>query len=613
MFESYFLRHFCGSIGQSSKDVRVIYIIAKGTADDIVWEQIQKKYQMLEATVGRRNEFSSSALPNICSVHIGAAERNLRGNSENNDTSHLSSTSKRNSSISTSKPPKDVSTDDLNANNNIPYQSATQKNASSLRDTTIENFFQTQSKNSSTIKQTSGTAIVHQEIPSRDSATYPKFQGIGNSNYLDDKNPTHSSNYIPSVNYHDVLQSRHLNTANAIIANENRIQAYAGSSAPIIAIENKPHLTANSESFAAPYYPVTNEESNKQVVGNVKEFDINMNINRAAYTATNSIGNMTALQPVLQDRAPTMPLIVDPKNRQPNMTFQYSESPPATQPLVYESVTVTSEKKDEVQMHAVAPASWQERARQQPICNNLACASMQPQDSEPAPVPVPTTSTAGSGKRPLSPATLLRIENNRKKALEILQRKRAEAEAKADDVNPFARMQPRFDVELGILKDENIQSFNTSSNNASNNATPNYQSITPHNFYSNGSNTQSKPIQPPATGNHHVFMTGGKGVVKVSADAVQRASFMMESDFSPASKKPLMNSFSPGTMRSRDPHWVTRGGGISSVDKSNAKVLLSVSNTSIATEVPPTLRNTSAFPMNDIQESVGKTRQRSVD
>eukprot|EP01041_Mallomonas_annulata_P007973 gene7973-16320_t len=39
-------------IGQSSKDVRIVYLIAKGTADDIVWEQIQKKHHMLDSTVG---------------------------------------------------------------------------------------------------------------------------------------------------------------------------------------------------------------------------------------------------------------------------------------------------------------------------------------------------------------------------------------------------------------------------------------------------------------------------------------------------------------------------------------------------------------------------------
>ena len=39
-------------IGQKAASVRIIYLIAKGTADDIIWETIQKKYNVLGATVG---------------------------------------------------------------------------------------------------------------------------------------------------------------------------------------------------------------------------------------------------------------------------------------------------------------------------------------------------------------------------------------------------------------------------------------------------------------------------------------------------------------------------------------------------------------------------------
>ncbi len=40
-------------IGQLSKEVKLIYILARNTADDVVWEQIQKKYSVLGATIGK--------------------------------------------------------------------------------------------------------------------------------------------------------------------------------------------------------------------------------------------------------------------------------------------------------------------------------------------------------------------------------------------------------------------------------------------------------------------------------------------------------------------------------------------------------------------------------
>jgi hypothetical protein len=34
--------------------VRIIYIIARNTLDEIVWEQIQRKHQVVGATVGEQ-------------------------------------------------------------------------------------------------------------------------------------------------------------------------------------------------------------------------------------------------------------------------------------------------------------------------------------------------------------------------------------------------------------------------------------------------------------------------------------------------------------------------------------------------------------------------------
>jgi hypothetical protein len=39
-------------LGQIAKEVRIIYIIARNTLDEIVWEQIQRKHQVVGATVG---------------------------------------------------------------------------------------------------------------------------------------------------------------------------------------------------------------------------------------------------------------------------------------------------------------------------------------------------------------------------------------------------------------------------------------------------------------------------------------------------------------------------------------------------------------------------------
>jgi hypothetical protein len=48
-------------IGQSSEEVKIIYLLAKNTADDIVWEQIHRKQNMLEATIGNGGHESSIA------------------------------------------------------------------------------------------------------------------------------------------------------------------------------------------------------------------------------------------------------------------------------------------------------------------------------------------------------------------------------------------------------------------------------------------------------------------------------------------------------------------------------------------------------------------------
>ncbi len=40
-------------LGQTSKQVRIIYVIAKGTADETMWSIIQKKHSVLDATVGK--------------------------------------------------------------------------------------------------------------------------------------------------------------------------------------------------------------------------------------------------------------------------------------------------------------------------------------------------------------------------------------------------------------------------------------------------------------------------------------------------------------------------------------------------------------------------------
>lgn len=39
-------------LGQSADVVRMIYMIAKGTMDEIVWKGIQSKHNVLGATVG---------------------------------------------------------------------------------------------------------------------------------------------------------------------------------------------------------------------------------------------------------------------------------------------------------------------------------------------------------------------------------------------------------------------------------------------------------------------------------------------------------------------------------------------------------------------------------
>jgi SNF2 family DNA or RNA helicase len=39
-------------LGQLAKEVRIIYMIARNTVDEIVWEQIQRKHQVVGATVG---------------------------------------------------------------------------------------------------------------------------------------------------------------------------------------------------------------------------------------------------------------------------------------------------------------------------------------------------------------------------------------------------------------------------------------------------------------------------------------------------------------------------------------------------------------------------------
>lgn len=39
-------------LGQTCRSVRIIYVLAKGTGDEAMWEQVQKKHSVLDATVG---------------------------------------------------------------------------------------------------------------------------------------------------------------------------------------------------------------------------------------------------------------------------------------------------------------------------------------------------------------------------------------------------------------------------------------------------------------------------------------------------------------------------------------------------------------------------------
>lgn len=41
-------------LGQKSASVRIIYLVARGSVDQIVWDQIQRKHNVLRSTVGMR-------------------------------------------------------------------------------------------------------------------------------------------------------------------------------------------------------------------------------------------------------------------------------------------------------------------------------------------------------------------------------------------------------------------------------------------------------------------------------------------------------------------------------------------------------------------------------
>ena len=40
-------------LGQVAKVVRIIYMIARGTLDENIWDQLQNKHQVVGATVGK--------------------------------------------------------------------------------------------------------------------------------------------------------------------------------------------------------------------------------------------------------------------------------------------------------------------------------------------------------------------------------------------------------------------------------------------------------------------------------------------------------------------------------------------------------------------------------
>lgn len=43
-------------LGQKAEVVRIIVLVCRTTVDDVVWGQIQKKHQVVGATVGKSDE-----------------------------------------------------------------------------------------------------------------------------------------------------------------------------------------------------------------------------------------------------------------------------------------------------------------------------------------------------------------------------------------------------------------------------------------------------------------------------------------------------------------------------------------------------------------------------
>jgi hypothetical protein len=71
-------------LGQKSDHVKIIYLLARNTADDIVWDQIQKKNSVLGATIGNNNDGKNGNLA-VMERDVSSSQQRRKNNNNSSE------------------------------------------------------------------------------------------------------------------------------------------------------------------------------------------------------------------------------------------------------------------------------------------------------------------------------------------------------------------------------------------------------------------------------------------------------------------------------------------------------------------------------------------------
>lgn len=219
-------------IGQKEKEVKICYLLAKNTADDIVWENIKKKYSILGETIGNTGELNK----------IGNSSNNNSSNSNNSKSTQQSLNTflkpSQQSSTSTSLPASTISTTnnistainngtEISSTNNINFEEDDEDN--SALDFDPDEFIANNLKNESNVN--SVTPPPHPSNSSSTSYELKEKNDIIINPSINNYNNNISTSYtnsilLPSTNYPSSAPINASNSSNLNNAYPNNNSTY---------------------------------------------------------------------------------------------------------------------------------------------------------------------------------------------------------------------------------------------------------------------------------------------------------------------------------------------------------------------------------------------------